>query len=79
MNLLRQCCAAFRFLTIIPLPGTFGTDVEDLQGALPFFPVVGIVLGSLSCCPFPELCISTAWPIVPMGFSVHGSAAGCWK
>jgi adenosylcobinamide-GDP ribazoletransferase len=42
---LKQCSAAFRFLTIIPLPGTFGTDLDDLKGALPFFPVVGIVLG----------------------------------
>lgn len=48
MKLLKQCCAAFRFLTIIPLPGTFGTDLEDLKGALPFFPVVGIVLGLFS-------------------------------
>lgn len=48
MNLLKQCSAAFRFLTIIPLPGAFGTDLGDLKGALPFFPVVGIVLGIIS-------------------------------
>jgi adenosylcobinamide-GDP ribazoletransferase len=48
MRRLKQCCAAFRFLTIIPLPGTFGTDLEDLRGALPFFPVVGMVLGLMS-------------------------------
>ena len=48
MNLLKQCSAAFRFLTIIPLPRAFGTDLEDLKGALPFFPVVGIVLGLVS-------------------------------
>ena len=48
MNLFKQCSAAFRFLTIIPLPGTLGTDLEDLKGALPFFPVVGIVLGLIS-------------------------------
>lgn len=48
MSLFRQCSAAFRFLTIIPMPGTFGTDYDDLKGALPFFPVVGIVLGLIS-------------------------------
>lgn len=48
MIILKQCVAAFRFLTIFPLPGTFGTDVEDLKGALAYFPVVGIFLGLLS-------------------------------
>lgn len=48
MNLLKRCVAAFRFLTLFPLPGTFGTDVEELKGSLPFFPVVGIVLGFMS-------------------------------
>lgn len=76
MKLLRQCCAAFRFLTIIPLPGTFGTDVEDLQGALPFFPVVGIVLGSLSGAAawlawqlFPPLAASVVVTFVLLSFS----------
>jgi len=45
MNELKHCCAAFRFLTICPLPGSCGTDAEDLKGALPWFPVVGLVLG----------------------------------
>jgi len=44
----RQLSAAFRFLTIIRLPGTIGTDVEDLKGTLPFFSLVGLVLGLIS-------------------------------
>lgn len=48
MRLFKQCNAAFRFLTVIPLPGTSGTDLEDLRGALLFFPVVGMGLGFIS-------------------------------
>lgn len=45
MKLLKGCVAAFRFLTIIPLPTSFGSDTDDLAGAVPFFPIVGICLG----------------------------------
>ncbi len=48
MGRLKQCVAAFRFLTIIPFPGTYGSDFDDLKGALPFVPVVGLVLGVLA-------------------------------
>ncbi len=40
--------AAFRFLTIIPLPGALGTSERELAGALPFFPVVGLLLGAFA-------------------------------
>jgi len=45
-NGLGRFAAAFRFLTIIPLPGTLGTSEQELTGATPFFPVVGLLLGS---------------------------------
>lgn len=48
MNPLAHCLAAFRFLTIFPLPGTIGTNKDDLQGALPYFPLVGLVLGGIA-------------------------------
>ncbi len=48
MDRLKPCIAAFRFLTIFPFPGTFGSDLEDLKGALPYVPVVGIFLGLLA-------------------------------
>jgi adenosylcobinamide-GDP ribazoletransferase len=40
--------AAFRFLTIIPLPGRLGTTEEELAGATPFFPLVGLLLGAVA-------------------------------
>ena len=42
------CIAALRFLTILPFPGRFGTEQRDLAHAAPFFPVVGLVLGTLA-------------------------------
>ena len=40
--------AAFRFLTIIPLPGSMGTTEDELAGATPFFPLVGLLLGCIA-------------------------------
>jgi adenosylcobinamide-GDP ribazoletransferase len=37
--------AALRFLTIMPLPGSLGTGKEELAGAVPYFPLVGLLLG----------------------------------
>lgn len=48
MSWARHFCAAFRFLTIIPLPGKLGSEPEDLAGALGFFPLVGLLLGLLA-------------------------------
>jgi adenosylcobinamide-GDP ribazoletransferase len=45
MNWLKSCAAAFRFLTVLPMPGSLGAAAEDLEGAPPFFPLVGGVLG----------------------------------
>ncbi|HBI14432.1 MAG TPA: adenosylcobinamide-GDP ribazoletransferase [Desulfobulbaceae bacterium] len=48
MHWLRNGVAAFRFLTILPLPGSFGSIGDDLRGALPWFPLVGLVLGGIA-------------------------------
>lgn len=37
--------AALRFLTIIPIPGHLGDEIDDLAGSLIFFPVVGVLIG----------------------------------
>lgn len=37
--------AAFRFLSIFPLPGASATDPETLQKSLVYFPCVGLVFG----------------------------------
>jgi len=39
--------AAWRFLTIIPLPGQRGTESAALARSLPFFPVIGLLIGFL--------------------------------
>jgi adenosylcobinamide-GDP ribazoletransferase len=38
---------AVRFLTIIPVPGVPATGGQALAGAVPFFPLVGLLLGGL--------------------------------
>ena len=40
--------AAIRFLTVFPLPGTYGSGTDDLAASIPFFPVVGLALGALA-------------------------------
>jgi len=45
MKWLKGCIAAFRFLTIIPMPTSIGSSRDELSGAALFFPVVGLVLG----------------------------------
>ena len=45
---LSSFVAAVRFLTIIPLPGRFGSGSEELARAVPFFPLVGLLLGCVA-------------------------------
>ncbi len=55
--LLRPCAtfaAALRFLTILPLPGRFGTAEKDLTHAVPFFPLIGLLIGCIAA-PTAEL------------------------
>ncbi len=42
--------AAWRFLTIVPLPGQRGTEPDALARSLPFFPVIGLLIGFLMSC-----------------------------
>ena len=42
---MKTFMAALRFLTVIPLPGAWGTAEEDLARSVPWFPVVGLLLG----------------------------------
>jgi adenosylcobinamide-GDP ribazoletransferase len=42
---MKRFLAALRFLTILPLPGTWGTSEADLAGSVAFFPAVGLLLG----------------------------------
>lgn len=45
--------ATLRFLTIVPVPGNWGTAESDLARSLPYFPVVGLLLGLV--------CAGVAW------------------
>ncbi|MGX9728602.1 MAG: adenosylcobinamide-GDP ribazoletransferase [Candidatus Electronema sp. VV] len=40
--------AALRFLTLLPLPGRFGSSEAELTHAAPFFPLVGLLLGCIA-------------------------------
>ncbi|MFN2365053.1 MAG: adenosylcobinamide-GDP ribazoletransferase [Desulfurivibrionaceae bacterium] len=42
---MRGLFAAIRFLTIIPIPGAYGTGKDDLAASLPHFPLVGLLIG----------------------------------
>lgn len=44
---MKPLLAAIRFLTIMPIPGNWGTAEEDLARSVPWFPVLGLLLGSL--------------------------------
>jgi adenosylcobinamide-GDP ribazoletransferase len=42
---MRRFLAALRFLTVVPFPGTWGTDENSLAGSVVFFPAVGLLIG----------------------------------
>jgi len=43
---MKPIIAAIRFLTILPLPGAYGSGEKDLASSVPFFPVVGLLAGA---------------------------------
>ncbi len=53
---MKRLLAAIRFLTIVPVPGVWGTAESDLAGSVPFFPLVGLLLGTVAA--------ALAWGIV---------------
>ena len=40
--------AALRFLTILPVPGKLGSTKEAMVGSVPFFPLVGLLIGAVA-------------------------------
>jgi len=44
---MKRLVAAIRFLTILPLPGRWGTEEADLAGSVVFFPIVGLLIGAV--------------------------------
>ena len=45
---MKAFVAALRFLTVLPVPGEWGTAEEDLGRSVAFFPVVGILVGGVA-------------------------------
>jgi adenosylcobinamide-GDP ribazoletransferase len=45
---MRSLLAALRFLTIVPIPGNWGTAEDDIAGSVPWFPVIGLLLGGVA-------------------------------
>lgn len=45
---MRSLVAALRFLTLLPLPGRYGSDARDLAMSVWFFPLVGLLLGAVA-------------------------------
>ena len=45
---MKRFLAALRFLTVFPIPGSWGHAQEDLAGSVPCFPLVGLLLGALA-------------------------------
>ncbi|MDH4318902.1 MAG: adenosylcobinamide-GDP ribazoletransferase [Desulfobulbaceae bacterium] len=74
MNWVASLLTAFRFLTVIPLPGAQESGEENFSRSLLFFPLVGSVLGLLSA--------ATAWLLqdvvgpLPLAVVLVGLLAG---
>ena len=73
---MRGLLAAVRFLTILPVPGTCGAGKEDLARSVPFFPIVGLLLGTLTAAAAwtaslaaPPMVVSALTVVVLLGFS----------
>jgi adenosylcobinamide-GDP ribazoletransferase len=44
--MMKPLLAAVRFLTVVPIPGGWGTAENDLARSVPCFPLVGLLLGA---------------------------------
>ena len=68
---MRGFVTAVRTLTILPCPGK---DTEDFAAALPYFPIVGALIGGLVAF--------TIWPLARIGWwdgaGVAGTIAAAW-
>ena len=47
-EVMKRLVAALRFLTIVPFPGAWGMAEADLAGSVPWFPLVGLLLGGIA-------------------------------
>lgn len=73
---MKSLLAALRFLTILPIPGDWGTAEDDLARSVPWFPVVGLLLGAVAAAAAwvlpmvaPPLVVAVAIVVVLLSFS----------
>jgi len=74
---MKRFLAAIRFLTILPLPGSWGSAEEDLAGSVAFIPLVGLLLGAaagvvgwlLVWAAAPPMVTAAVLVVVLLGFS----------
>jgi adenosylcobinamide-GDP ribazoletransferase len=73
---MKPLLAAWRFLTIVPVPGNWGTAEEDLARSVLWFPMVGLLLGVVAAglsyalgLVAPPLVVAAVTVIVLVGFS----------
>ena len=72
---MNSLLAAMRFLTIAPIPGAWGTAEEDLARSVPWFPIVGLLLGALAAAAawglsltVPPMVTATVLIVLLLGF-----------
>ena len=73
---MKPLLAAWRFLTIVPVPGNWGTAEEDLARSVPWFPLIGLLLGAVAAAlsyglalVAPPLVVAAALVVVLLSFS----------
>ena len=73
---MRRLFAAIRFLTIVPLPGGGDGTADELAGATPFFPVVGLLVGGVMAASaiglwflFPPMLAAVLLVVLMLGVS----------
>ena len=59
---MKPLLAAIRFLTIVPVPGVWGTAEEDLARSVSWFPLIGLLLGAVAA----GLAWAMAWTTPPL-------------
>lgn len=74
---MKSFLAALQFLTVIPIPGDFKGNIEGLGKSVPFFPVVGLLIGFMAAIlvfvlavilpPFPACAIIVIFLIAVSG------------
>ena len=82
---MKRFLDAFRFMTIIPLPGSKHGDLQDVGRATAFFPLVGLLVGAVPAlsvsltgliwsAPVTAVTAVILWVILTAGLHVDGLA-----